>query len=60
MTPERSAPISEIAEILVAGVMRVLARKSSEFSPTAGETSLDLPGHQSSHPTPLSGRRINE
>jgi hypothetical protein len=44
--------IQEVAEILAAGLMRLLARKSSELSAAAGETSLDFTGDQSGHPAP--------
>jgi hypothetical protein len=43
---------AEIAEILAAGLMRLRARKSSEFCPDSGESSLDCPGHQSGHADP--------
>jgi hypothetical protein len=39
--------ISEIAEILAAGLMRVRARQSSALSPHGGECSLDCAAHQS-------------
>jgi hypothetical protein len=41
--------LAEVAEILAAGLMRLNARKSSGLSPEGGESSLDCPGHQSSH-----------
>jgi hypothetical protein len=44
-----SERISEIAEILAAGLMRLRARQSTPLSPTDGESSLDCAGHRSSH-----------
>jgi hypothetical protein len=41
--------LSEIAEILAAGLMRLRARQSSSLSADRGEGSLDYPGHQSGH-----------
>jgi len=49
-TPER---ISEIAEILAAGLMRLRARKSSRLSPDCGESSLDCTATQSGHTNAL-------
>jgi len=46
--------LSEIAEILAAGLMRLRARKSSQISPDSGESSLALSGHQSGHGDPNS------
>ncbi len=43
--------LSEVAEILAAGLTRAAARKSSQFSPTAGESSLDFTPTESGHPT---------
>jgi hypothetical protein len=53
-------PFAEVAELLALGLMRLMARKSSELSPPAGETSLDFTGHQSGHPTPIEGRKTDE
>jgi hypothetical protein len=50
LTP--SQRLSELADILAAGLMRLGARKSSEFCPDSGESSLDCPGHQSGHADP--------
>jgi hypothetical protein len=44
--------LSEVAEILAAGLVRLLARKSSRKSPDIRESSLDFMGHQSGHPNP--------
>lgn len=44
--PER---LDEIAEILVAGLMRLTARKSTPLSAHSGESSLDCAGRQSGH-----------
>lgn len=41
--------LSEIAEILAAGLMRLWTRKSSQISPDGGESLLDCHGHQSGH-----------
>jgi hypothetical protein len=49
--------VNEVAEILAAGLMRVLAPKSSELSPAAGESSLDFTAHQSGHRPPASRRK---
>ena len=42
-------PLTEIAEILAAGLMRLRARKSSSLSQHNGESLLDCAGHQSGH-----------
>jgi hypothetical protein len=47
--PER---LDEIAEILVAGAMRLMARKSSRLSAAYGDSSLDLLPEQSGHAKP--------
>jgi hypothetical protein len=39
--------LSEVAEILAAGLMRLLAGKSSGLSADLGESSLHFPGRQS-------------
>jgi len=52
INPERMTPaerLAEVADILAAGLMRLRARKSTPLSPHSGESSLDCPGHQSSH-----------
>lgn len=41
--------LNEIAEILAAGLQRVIARKSSQTSAEAGESSLDFSPEQSGH-----------
>src|SRR5262245_18755177 len=46
--------ITEIAEILAAGLMRLWARKSSQISADLGESSLALSGQQSGHADPVS------
>ena len=48
--------IAEIAEILAAGLVRHSARMSSQKSPNFGESSLDIPGGESGHPTPTDRR----
>ena len=47
--------LAEIAEILAAGVVRVVARKSSRESAGTGESSLHLTADQSGHPPPTAG-----
>jgi hypothetical protein len=44
--------LSELAEILAAGLMRLRARKSSGLCPDNGETSLHFSRHQSGHADP--------
>jgi hypothetical protein len=46
--------LSEIAELLAAGLMRVRARKSSQKSADFGESSVDFSRHQSGHAEPNS------
>jgi hypothetical protein len=41
--------LTEIAEILAAGLTRLRARQSSQISADFGESSLDCAGHQSGH-----------
>jgi hypothetical protein len=48
--------LSEIAEILAAGLMRLMARKSSEVWVHSGENSLHIPPGQSGHPNPKDRR----
>jgi hypothetical protein len=45
--------MSGIAEILAAGLMRVLTRKSSGQGAVSGESSLDFSAKESGHPTPI-------
>jgi hypothetical protein len=49
--PER---LAEIAEILAAGLIRLMARKSTPLSAHCGESSLDCAAHQSGHADPSS------
>jgi hypothetical protein len=49
-------PWDELAELLAIGLVRVLARKSSGYSPDIGESSLHISAGQSSHPTPMDQR----
>ena len=44
--------LSEIAEILAAGLMRLSARKSSQISADFGESSVDFYRHQRGHVDP--------
>lgn len=50
---EASERVAEIAEILAAGLMRVLAPKSSPISADTGESSLHLSPPESGHRTPI-------
>ena len=51
---ETEERLSEIAEILAAGLMRLQARKSSQISADCGDSSLDFTGHQSGPANPHS------
>jgi hypothetical protein len=58
--PENSAKhLSEISEILAAGLMRLMARKSSQISTDTGDVSLDFSATESAHPTSVD-RRISD
>jgi hypothetical protein len=48
--------LSELAEILAAGLMRVATRKSSELCDLSGESSLHMLPDQSGHPASSSRR----
>ena len=48
--------LDELAEILVAGLIRLRLRQSTHISGIRGESSLDCPAHQSGHPTPQDRR----
>jgi hypothetical protein len=50
--------IAEIGEILAAGLVRLRARKSSEFSRQIGESSLDCLGKQSADVPKSSGNSV--
>jgi hypothetical protein len=54
VTPEER--LTELAEILAAGLMRVAARKSSEVCAVSGESSLHILPDQSGHPAPVTRR----
>jgi hypothetical protein len=54
MTP--IARIADIAEILAAGLIRLLGKMSSQKSRAGGESSLDIMPDQSGHPTPADRR----
>ncbi len=45
--------LGEIADVLAAGLMRVLARKSSGKSNQTRDCSLDFSATESGHPTPV-------
>lgn len=51
--------LTEIAEILAAGLMRLVARKSSAISAVTGESSLDLSAAESGDPTIVVRRKPN-
>jgi hypothetical protein len=51
--------LSEIANILAAGLMRLVARKSSPIFADTGDSSLDFSATESGHPTPAK-RRISD
>ena len=53
------ARIGEIAEILAAGLMRLMARKSSPISADPGDSSLDFSATESGHSSPVE-RRISD
>jgi hypothetical protein len=55
-SPPAGARISEIGEILGAGLIRLLDRKSSEKSHENPENLLDFPAARSGHPTPVNRR----
>jgi hypothetical protein len=59
MQSDTKPRLSEIAEILAAGLMRLMARKSSPISAEPGESSLDLSAAESGHPIPVE-RRISD
>ncbi len=48
-SPTASAHLAEIADILAAGLMRSVARKSSQISPVSAENSLDISPTKSGH-----------
>ena len=47
--------LDEVAEILAAGLSRLIARQSSPLSADSGESSLDCAGDQSGHANVLKG-----
>jgi hypothetical protein len=47
--------LDEVAEILAAGLSRLIAKQSSRISADHGESSLDCAGDQSGHPNALNG-----
>jgi hypothetical protein len=47
--------LDEVAEILAAGLSRLLVRQSSPLSADLGESSLDYPANQSGHTNVLKG-----
>jgi hypothetical protein len=57
---ENNSNVAEVASLLALGLMRLLARKSSELSLETGENSLDFTGHRSGHPSPVEGRETDE
>lgn len=59
MQSDTKTRLSEIAEILAGGLMRLVVRKSSPISTDIGESSLDFSATESGHPTPVD-RRISD
>jgi hypothetical protein len=58
MSMSASERLTEIAEILAVGLMRLRSRQSTSLSRTAGDGSLDCTGPQSGHAKPeISGER---
>jgi hypothetical protein len=55
---DASQRLSEIAEILAAGVGRLLAQKSSRKSVETGESSLHFTPHQSGDAPPCSAENL--
>lgn len=55
----RASELSELAEILAIGLMRLSARKSSAKPVDIGESSLDFTGHQSGHPQPSTAGELD-
>jgi hypothetical protein len=51
--------LSEIAEILAAGFMRLVARKSSPIFADTGDSLLDFSATESGHPTPVDRRILD-
>ena len=51
--------LGAIADILAAGLMRILARKSSGKSNQTRDCSLDFSATESGHPMPVSGRTMD-
>ena len=47
--------LDEVAEILAAGLSRLIAKQSSRISADRRESSLDCTGQQSGHPNALNG-----
>ena len=47
--------LAEVAEILAAGLSRLLAKQSSHLPADRRESSLDCPAHQSGDPNVLKG-----
>lgn len=56
-TDPENIRLGEIAAILAAGLMRLVARKSSQILPHIGESSLDFSATESGHPTPVNWRK---
>lgn len=59
-TPAAQIHIIEIAEILAAGLMRLVGRKSSPISTDTGDSSLDFSVTKSSDPTQVDRRTSND
>lgn len=53
MSPQKDSTerLEELAELLAMGLTRAMRPKSRELSSDPGESSLDILGHRSGHPT---------
>ena len=60
--PQRNSDtwIEEVGEILAAGLMRVVAPKSSQTSAERGESSLDFSPAESGHPAQRNPEKPDE
>ena len=58
LKPDLMSPaerLDEVAEILAAGLTRLMSRQSTSLSADFGESSLDCPANQSGHANVLKG-----
>lgn len=54
----RNDRVAEVGAILAAGLMRAVARKSSQISAQIGESSLDFTATESGHPTQSGSEKV--